>query len=98
MTRIKRHKFNEAHLHVMLAREGSKVGDFVFVVTTHDDGIDFDRLADRLAFAAAIPASTRSRTSTPVICLNTSRFKLSRLIVMRSSPASFKPWARSGRK
>src|SRR6266567_2623054 len=45
-------------------------------------------------FAAAIPASTRSRTSTPVICLKTSRFKLSRLIVMRSNPDVFNLFVR----
>src|SRR5436190_4279462 len=41
---VERHKFNEAHFHVMLAREGGEICDFVFVVTAHNDGINLDRI------------------------------------------------------
>jgi hypothetical protein len=42
MSGIERHEFDEAHLHVMLARESGKVGDLVFIVTAHDDCVDLD--------------------------------------------------------
>ena len=46
----------KAHLHVVLARERQQVGNFVFVMTAHDDGVYL--IGSRPdCFAAAIPAN-----------------------------------------
>src|ERR1041384_6706655 len=44
---IDRHGVNESHLHVVLTRKRSEIGDLVFVMATHDHRIDFDRLESR---------------------------------------------------
>ncbi len=43
VTRIERHEFDEAHFHVVFTREDREVDYFIFVVTTHDHGIDLYR-------------------------------------------------------
>src|ERR1044072_9626171 len=48
MPRIQRHECDVAHLHVVLARKRSEVGNLVFVMAAHDNGIDLYRLEPSL--------------------------------------------------
>ncbi len=43
MPGIKWHELDESHLHIVLTRERSEVGDFIFVVTTHNHCVDLYR-------------------------------------------------------
>src|ERR1043165_672129 len=47
MPRIERHEFDEPHLHIVLTRKRSEVGNLVFVMPSDDNGIDLDRLESR---------------------------------------------------